>query len=89
MKLKIMKELIGNASNVYYVTKDGENFTPQVEIILIVSEPQFRIGGGGQFIRERITETFRFTTSCEQLKNLSVNFAELADEMDLQGKDNL
>lgn len=80
-----MKELIGNASNIYFA-KVGADFIPNAEIVLILSEPQYRVDGTGQFIRERITETFRFNTNREGVLKLSEYLADLASEMETEKK---
>lgn len=68
--------------NIYYKKHDGK-FEPNIEGILIVSEPIYRVDAAGQFIRERTTESIRFSTSVEGIKALAAQFllwAETAEK---------
>ena len=64
-----MKQLTTVSENVFYM-RDGEDASKvkeMHEIILALSEPQFRIDLGGQVVRETAVETVRFAISTENL----------------------
>jgi hypothetical protein len=63
--------------------KGGEDLIPYPEIILILSEPQYRLGGGNEIIRERTASEVRFAASPVNLRafaQLLVSFADDADQ---------
>jgi len=64
--------------NIYY-KKHGGKFEPNIEGILVVSEPIFRVDAAGQLIRERTTETMRFSTSVDGIKSLAAQFLQWAE----------
>jgi hypothetical protein len=73
-----MKEITGSSMNIYYIKHDGK-FEPNIEGILIVSEPIYRVDAAGQLIRERTTETIRFSTSLDGIKSLAAQFLQWAE----------
>lgn len=64
--------------NVYYKKHDGK-FEPNIEGILIVSEPIYRVDAAGQLIRERTMESIRFSTSVSGIKALAAQFLQWAE----------
>lgn len=84
-----MKELTGNSMNVMAVpmadkAANKNVLTPYTEVILIYSEPHYRVDAGGTLIRERTVGDFRFCTSPDNLRRLANNLIEFADETDRQ-----
>lgn len=65
-----MKELIGNASNIFLVELEGERLQAQAELILIVSEPSYQYDGAGSFAKIRRTEEIRFSTGIRGIDTL-------------------
>jgi hypothetical protein len=63
-----MKELSGTARN-YALVKTDDAFSPVVELIFIVSEPQYRFSVG-EMVRERTPETIRISTNHGGVKRL-------------------
>ena len=74
-----MKELSGTASN-YCLAKTQDGYIPQVEFIMVVTEPQYRFVTS-EMIRERVPETWRLSMSRKSLAELVRTLAEIADEM--------
>ena len=56
-----MKELSGTARN-YYLSETDSEWKPQVEIIIVVSEPSYRIGAS-EIVKERLSEHYRISTN--------------------------
>jgi hypothetical protein len=78
-----MKEISATSRNLSLVYQDGPAmFTPMVEAILVLSEPQYSVDLGGQLVRTRQVETVRFATSPEGLRDLARTFLEWADDAD-------
>lgn len=75
-----MKVLSGTARN-YYCTADDGELKPQVELVLIVSEPQWRVGVDG-IIRERASETLRLSTNQKGVKLLLKALTEADEELE-------
>jgi hypothetical protein len=70
-----MKELSGTARNYYFVETDKDSWKPQVELIVIVSEPTYRLGQA-ELIRERISEHYRISMN---RKGIALLIKELMD----------
>jgi hypothetical protein len=75
-----MKELSGTARN-FAIVKDEGEYHATVELILVVSEPQYRFTVG-EMVRERIPETIRFTTNHGGVKRLIERLKEIDEEFD-------
>jgi hypothetical protein len=83
-KEKTMKELSGTARN-YYLAENDNGFVPMVELVLILSEPQWHFGAG-DLVRERIPETFRVAMTRGSVKELMRNLLEVDEELVLLDK---
>ena len=75
-----MKELSGTARN-FAIVKDEGEYHATVELILIVSEPQYRFSVG-EMVRERMPETIRITTNHGGVKRLIERLKEIDEEFD-------
>lgn len=76
-----MKELTGTARNYYFLNDDDDKLTAQCEIILIVSEPQYRLGAG-ELIRERVSETMRVGINRKGVKLLIATLTEIDKDLE-------
>lgn len=73
-----MKELLSAASNVFFREGDDGEMKRHHEIVLVLSEPTFKVDAAGQIVRERMTETMRFVASDAALLALAADFLERA-----------
>ena len=75
-----MKEIAGVAVNMAIVPGDGKKgFRPAAEVIIVVTEPQYRLAGD-DVTRERVAETLRFICTPSGLRTLAADFPKWADE---------
>ena len=86
-----MKELMATSGNIIGV-EAKKGFLPALELILIVSEPTFRMDAGGGMIKERFTETMRVIVTAdvlpkviERLEEWQADLEKKAAECDLAG----
>lgn len=77
-----MKEYIGNSINISLVEMDNGAFRANAELIVVVSEPSYSISLGGEMIRQREVDHFRFAVTSRALRVLIKNLSEYADEME-------
>ena len=77
-----MKELIGTARNLMLAASDDGEPRAMIEVILILTEPNFRVDAVGQMIRERSVETARFSTTAKGLRAVAKDYLAWADEAD-------
>ena len=80
-----MKELSGTASNYYAIENDKGNFKAQAELIVVVSEPDWKVVING-LIRERISEHYRITMSQSGVKLLIKTLMEIEKELEVLNK---
>lgn len=77
-----MKEYIGHASNVSLLYFDEtQKLQPSVELIVIVSEPQFQIDPTGCLVKLRTTETLRFSLGPNGLNALIAGLQEVRTKL--------
>lgn len=74
-----MKELCSLARNLHLVVADS-GLVPQAEMILVVSEPSYRLEGTA-VVKTRAAETFRVSVCRESLKNLIEYLNGVDDEL--------
>lgn len=75
-----MQELLGTATNIIgFRTEKG--WEAALELIIITSEPTFRIDSGGSFIKERVTQTSRIIVHGETLDGLITRLTEFRDHI--------
>lgn len=80
-----MKELMSIARNVYFGNEsEPDQLDGFIEVVLTVSEPQFRMDQGGELSRVRVPETIRFTATPKGLRALSERLAEFAEEAEIE-----
>jgi hypothetical protein len=78
-----MKELLTVNANFHAVWTDGDKRQlPQVEVILVMSEPTYAVDAVGEIIRQRETSQCRFSASPKLLRKLAESLNKLADEAD-------
>ena len=76
-----MKELLTINANFHAVwAEDSKKLLPQVEVILVMSEPSYIVDGVGDVIRQRTTSQVRFSTGPKPLRKLAELLTKLADE---------
>ncbi len=76
-----MKELLANAANLFYRKVDSE-FVPHVEIVLVVCEPEIKINTDGKLVSSDGEQSYRFTTTAENLRKIALSFLEVAKDAD-------
>jgi hypothetical protein len=77
-----VKELRGSAVNLSYVESAEGNLKALAEVVLIRSEPIYRIDDGGSVIRQRALDDVRFSTTSVGLRDTAARFIEWASEME-------
>jgi len=76
-----MKELTGVAVNMAIVPGEGKKGgRPAAEVIIVVTEPQYRLVGDDGLARERVAESLRFVCLPSGLRALAEDFVNWADE---------
>ena len=76
-----MKEILTINANFHAVWAEGtKKLLPQVEVILVMSEPSYTVDGVGDVIRQRTTSQVRFSANPKLLRKLAESFVKLADE---------
>lgn len=77
-----MKELRSVYANILASFLDDDTIIPQVEVVLVFSEPQYftdQVGGIG---KQRVLSEARFLAAAENLRKLSETLLLLATEAD-------
>jgi hypothetical protein len=78
-----MNELLTVNANFHAVWEEGTKILrPQVEVIVVVSEPTYTLDAVGDIIRQRATSQFRFSANPKMLRRLADSLVKLADEAD-------
>lgn len=75
-----MKELLTISSNFLAAWTEEKKLLPQVEVILVMSEPSYSVDAVGEVVRQRETSQVRFSASPKVLRKLSEAMTKLADE---------
>jgi len=76
-----MKEFISFATNTHAVIIAGA-LEARSEMIIILSEPSYRLTTDGTVARERVLETVRFAISPEAMRNLAEKLVVVAADAD-------
>jgi hypothetical protein len=76
-----MKEVTSYATNFLASFSDDGNLCPMVEVVITVSEPEFRCDEAGELRRTRKVETIRFITSASGLTKLAERFINDAQDL--------
>lgn len=76
-----MKELTGYAMNVTGTQRGDGTWEPRAEVVVIVSEAEYR-GGVGGIEKSRRLDTLRFVATADALRRMSEALAEYADTLD-------
>ncbi len=76
-----MKELSGTSRNFFFTPRD-EKLVPQVELIIVVSEPTYELTVDAGLNQNRIAETLRITTNRTGLKKLIESLLEIDKELE-------
>jgi hypothetical protein len=76
-----MKEITSlNANFINRTPNEGEEFIPEIEVALILSEVVYRLGVTGEVQKDRACETVRFVATAENLRKLAKTFTRYAEE---------
>ena len=75
-----MKEVYGTAKNISFTANDDGKLIPTIEVIVVVSEPQYGPDDNGDVEKFRVTDTLRFGTTPQGLRVLAQQFTEWANE---------
>jgi hypothetical protein len=75
-----MKELVTLCANTHAVWTEGNQLVPQVEVILVISEPTYHVNEAGEVLRQRETSQVSFAASPKALLKLAGAMVELATE---------
>lgn len=76
-----MKELANIARNVSYLKDKEGAYRPFVELILVVSEPEYKTTNTGDMVRERKSETLRVGMLASGVHHLRDYLDELITEL--------
>lgn len=74
-----MQELIGHSANVALLETNKCRLVASIEVVLLVSEPNYQADPSG-FVKVRSIEDLRFATGVGGLRTLIKELGELADE---------
>ena len=74
-----MKELIGHSANVALLETNKCRLVASIEVVLLVSEPNYQADPSG-FVKVHSIEDLRFATGVGGLRTLIKELGELADE---------
>ncbi len=78
-----MRELIAVARNIVATKKDDGTYEDRLELILVVSEPNYRMDASGRLINERgQLETMRILMSCGGVKHVIEALTEYLAEIE-------
>jgi hypothetical protein len=78
-----VKELRGSAVNFSYIETPEHKLVTLAEVVLIRSEPTYRVDDGGGMIRQRVLDEIRFATTAGGLRELAERMTGWATEMEL------
>lgn len=74
-----MKEIACTARNLMVVSTE-ESYSPMIEVILVLTEPNYRFNKKGELVKRRDPETIRFSTSPDGLREIAKNFNQWAND---------
>ena len=77
-----MKELSGTTRNFVLVKDEDGNFHPSIELIFVVSEPNYHFSVG-EMVKDRIPETIRISTNKNGIKKIIEQLKEAEKEFDV------
>jgi hypothetical protein len=75
-----MKELLTISSNFMGAWTEDKKLLPQVEVILVLSEPAYTVDAVGEVVRQRETSQCRFSASPKMLYKLADVLTKLGAE---------
>jgi len=75
-----MNEILTISANHHAVWSEKNKLLPQVEVILVMSEPSYTVDGVGEVIRQRTTSQVRFSANPKVLRALAEGMIKLANE---------
>jgi hypothetical protein len=76
-----MKEFAATARNIVCGLSEEGDILPRAELIIVVSEPQYRLGPD-DLIRERVSESYRIQLSRAGAKMLIQTLMEIDKELE-------
>lgn len=77
-----MKELRGSAINISFVEEEEGKYRALAEVVIVRSEPTYRVDDGGSLIRQRAVDEVRFATTAAGLRDMIKRFTDWADDME-------
>jgi len=78
-----MNELLTVNANFHAIwQEETKKLLPQVEVVVVVSEPTYTLDAVGDIIRQRAVSQFRFSANPKMLRRLADSLIKLADEAD-------
>lgn len=77
-----MKELLTIGSNFIGRWTEEKKLEPQVEIILLLSEPVYSVDPSGEVMRQREMSQARFVASPKTMRKLATALQELAEQVE-------
>lgn len=78
-----MKQLLTVSSNYFAVRAENGLLLPEVEVILVLSEPTYAVDAVGELVKHRETSQSRFVASPKVLRKLAEALLQFAAEADL------
>lgn len=77
-----MKEIHSVNANILASFHEDDTIIPQVEVVLVFSEPQYFSDMAGGIAKQRVLAEARFAATAENLRKLSEKLLMLATEAD-------
>lgn len=75
-----MKEITSTAFNFIAQLHEDRPPTPDVEVALVLSEPTYELNSAAEIVRNRMTETIRFTAPPAILRKLAKQLTDAAQD---------
>lgn len=83
-----MKEMVAISANIYHVLNNSDELRPQLELILVVSEPTYRHSTTGGVAKERVMSEFRMSipaSGVDEIVTRLQEYQKLAIEEAIEG----
>ena len=77
-----MKEILSYATNTLAGIGTSGKIEAQAEVILVLTEPTYRLTSDGDMARERTIETVRFVASATALRTFANRLNKSADQIE-------
>lgn len=77
-----MKEFRAIAINPALLEEGDDKLVGFAEVIIVMSEPNYRVDDGGGLVRQRVMSEVRFGMGSKAMREFSAHLIEYADELD-------